>query len=397
MKNVSLLLLVLVLLLASCGGFTPEEQYGDDVTLLACDTISFPIDENTTYESRAMFHFEEDGREYLFFRTYESKGSHIHIFDIEKENVHKTVPLYKQGPNAIPSMLGAYPMDIGHYIVTNSVRFTIVNDSGHVKYKSPSLYNSKHIAEGGGWGEFCLSSFISRYYQPAIIKDSVLYFEQGQIGSPNTKDSWQTSNIFASLDLRTNEMKPTRFCYPSVFDVKEVPRTWSCESGHSYDYTGKEVAVSFHQTDSIYVSSDFHHVKGYFAKSRYAPSMRPTLYNAQTDNEVRLRRKSREEYDYWHLMYDKYRKVFYRFVRHPYEFPQDKNPMFDEDRGRTFSIVILNDKYEIIGETTFPGHTYAYSQCFVGKKGLYISLNNQDNPIFSEDELFFQCLELVKK
>jgi hypothetical protein len=28
---------------------------------------------------------------------------------------------------------------------------------------------------------------------------------------------------------------------------------------------------------------------------------------------------------------------------------------------------------------------------------LYISLNNQDNPIFSEDELFFQRLELVDK
>ena len=103
------------------------------------------------------------------------------------------------------------------------------------------------------------------------------------------------------------------------------------------------------------------------------------------------------KFDYWHLMYDKYRKVFYRFVRHPYEFPADRNAQFDEDRGRIFSIVILNAKYEIIGETTFPGHTYNYTLCFVGKKGLYISLNNQDNPIFSEDELFFQRLELVDK
>ena len=395
MKNASLFL-ALVLFLVSCGGSTSSEQYGDEVTLLPCDTISFPIDENTTYESRAMFHFEEAGREYLFFRTYENKGNHIHIFDIEKEDVHKTVPLYRQGPNAIPSMLGAYPMDMNHSIVTNSIRFTIVNDSGHVKYKSPPLYNNKHMRNGGDWGEFCLSHFYSRYYNPAIIKDSILYFEQGQIGYPHTKDSWQTSNIFASLDLRTNDMQPTRFCYPSVFDVEEVTRAWSCESDHSYDYTGEEVAVSFKQTDSIYVSSDFHHVKGYLAKSRHAPNMRPMLYNAQIDNEVRLRKEAMK-FDYWHLMYDKYRKVFYRFVRHPYEFPADRNAQFDEDRGRIFSIVILNDKYEIIGETTFPGHTYNYTLCFVGKKGLYISLNNQDNPIFSEDELFFQCFELVEK
>lgn len=395
MKNASLFY-ALALFLVSCGGSTSEEQYGDKVTLLPCDTISFPIDENTTYESRAMFQFEDDGREYLSFRTYENKGNHIHIFDIEKEDVHKTVPLFRQGPNAIPGMLGAYPMDLNHSIVTNSIRFTIVNDSGHVKYKSPPSYNSKHIREGGKWGKFCLTSFISRYHQPAIIKDSVLYFEQGQIGYPHTKESWQTSNIFASLNLRTNEMQPTRFCYPSVFEVEEVTRTWSCENGHSYDYTGEEVAVSFQQTDSIYVSSDFHHVKGYLAKSRHAPSMRPTLYNAQIDNEVRLRKEAMK-FDYWHLMYDKYRKVFYRFVRHPYEFPADRNAQFDEDRGRIFSIVILNDQYEIIGETTLPGHTYNYTLCFVGKKGLYISLNNQDNPIFSEDELFFQRFELVEK
>ena len=80
MKNASLFY-ALALFLVSCGGSTSEEQYGDKVTLLPCDTISFPIDENTTYESRAMFQFEDDGREYLSFRTYENKGNHIHIFD----------------------------------------------------------------------------------------------------------------------------------------------------------------------------------------------------------------------------------------------------------------------------------------------------------------------------
>ena len=115
MKN-TFLFLAFVLLLASCGGPTSSEQYGDKVSLLPCDTISFPIDENTTYETRAMFHFEEAGREYLSFRTDENKGTHIHVFDIEKESVHKTVPLYYQGPNGIPNMFGAYPMGMNHYL-----------------------------------------------------------------------------------------------------------------------------------------------------------------------------------------------------------------------------------------------------------------------------------------
>lgn len=324
----------------------------------------------------------------------EEKGSHIHIFDIEKQNVHKTIPWFRQGPHAVPSVLGGFPIDMNHILTTSKgIQFCIINDKGQIQYKSPNLYNFKDYLDGKGFGLIAPAYFISRYHKPAIIKDSVLYFPQSQIGYPHTKESWKTSNIFASLDLQTGEMQPTRFCYPSIFDQEEILRTRSYDCAHSYGYTGKDVAVSFSQSDSIYVSSDFQHVKAYLAKSRHFPSLRPKPYNAQIDNEVRLRKEAMEP-DYWHLIYDKYRKVFYRFARFPYEFPKDRNAMIDEDRGREFSIVILNDKYEIIGETKFPGHTYAYMLCFVGKKGLYISLNNQDNPIFSEDELYFHCLTL---
>ena len=36
------------------------------VDLCADDTIGFPIDENTYYECKVMFQFEDEGREYLF-------------------------------------------------------------------------------------------------------------------------------------------------------------------------------------------------------------------------------------------------------------------------------------------------------------------------------------------
>ena len=385
----------IIFLFFSCSENSSSiEKYGDSKTLVGSDTISFPIDEETYYASRAMFQFEDNGKEYLFFKNRTNKGtSKIFVFDIEKECVHKTVPLYRQGPHGIPAIMGAYPINMSNYLITtNSTNFYIVNDSGYIKYKSPQLYSRRNEDKSS----FCGTMVISRYHKPAIFKDSILYFPQSNIGYPHKANTWATSNIFAGLDFRTNEMKPTRFCYPSVFNKEELTRKLSYNCSHSYAYTGRDVAVSFKQSDSIYVSSDFEHVKAYLAKSRHAPSMIPEPYNAQTDNEVRLRREALE-YDYWHLIYDKYRKVFYRFVRHPYEFPADRNAQFDEDRGRIFSIVILNDQYEIIGETTLPGHTYNYTLCFVGKKGLYISLNNQDNPIFSEDELFFQRFELVEK
>lgn len=63
-------------------------------------------------------------------------------------------------------------------------------------------------------------------------------------------------------------------------------------------------------------------------------------------------------------MYDKYRKVFYRFAL----MPDDNIKPFSNNPHQSFSIIILNKDYEIIGETKFPGNTYAHHLCFVGKK-----------------------------
>ena len=373
------------------------EEMADDVFFDVRDTVVFPIDENTFYESKAIFQFEEKGKEYLFFQNRRDKGRlHLKIFDIENESIHKEIPLYREGPNGIPSIFGGFPLCLDKYVITtDSPHIYIVDGSGNVLFKSPSLYDREALRTKRTFGQFCSTFFISRYSSPGIIKDSVLYFPQKQIGYPHTKETWSKSNLFASLDMQTGKLGTTDFCYPNIFDKEEVFRKLSYEKGHSYGFTGKDVAVSFFHSDSIYVSSDFKNVKGFYAKSRFFPNLHPEPYNAQTDLLVRLRKEANEP-KYWHLIYDKYRKVFYRFALHPYEYLKDKSPI-EEDCGREFSIIVLNDNYERIGEISFPGNTYNYRLCFVGKKGLYLSLNNQENPIFSEDELFFQCLELKDK
>lgn len=381
----------------SCSEHYRASEMADTVFFDVQDTITFPIDENTFYESKAIFQFEEAGKEYLFFQNRRDKGRlHLKIFDIENESIYKTVPLYKEGPNGIPAVLGGFPISLDKYIITtDSPHFYLVNDSGNILFKSPLLYDREALRTGKSFGKFCSTFLISRYSSPGIIKDSVLYFPQKQIGYPHTKETWSKSNLFSFMDMRTGKLGTTNFCYPDIFDKEEIMGKYSYESGHSYDFTGKDVAVSFFYSDSIYVSSDFKNVKGFYAKSHFFPNLRPEPYNAQMDLLVRLRKEANEP-RYWHLIYDKYRKVFYRFALHPYEYPKDKSPM-EEDCGREFSIVVLNDNYERIGEMAFPGNTYNYHLCFVGKKGLYLSLNNLNNPIFSEDELYFQCLELKNK
>ena len=77
--------------------------------------------------------------------------------------------------------------------------------------------------------------------------------------------------------------------------------------------------------------------------------------------------------------------------------PDDDIKPLSDNPHQSFSIIILNKDYEIIGETKFPGNTYAHHLCFVGKKGLYISENDENNPQFDENKLVFRCFTLQRQ
>ena len=202
------------------------------------------------------------------------------------------------------------------------------------------------------------------------------------------KDEWDKIPIFAYADLHKKKLGWTELRYPSIFNKDEIDYILY-DPEISYTYTGKEVVVSLGQYDSIFVSSDFKHKKAYNAKSHYLPHVRPVSQNLQIDLFKTIHDRGLQPH-YHHLMYDKYRKVFYRFAL----MPDDNIKPFSNNPHQSFSIIILNKDYEIIGETKFPGNTYAHHLCFVGKKGLYISENNENNPQFDENKLVFRCFTL---
>ena len=336
-----------LLLGASCSSPSRPIDYGTELT--ATDSICLSIDEHTHYESKSIFQFKENGHEYLSFLN-EKASYKVHIYDLDTKQVIKTIHLQKEGRNAMPSTNGCFPLSSKHFLITtwNGV-FGIINEKGEVENKNSFWKDSVNFH---AFDHICCMSYT---YRPAIIKDSILYFSQSLL---------------------------------SIFNKDEIDYILY-DPEISYTYTGKEVVVSLGQYDSIFVSSDFKHKKAYNAKSHYLPHVRPVSQNLQIDLFKTIHDRGLQPH-YHHLMYDKYRKVFYRFAL----MPDDNIKPFSNNPHQSFSIIILNKDYEIIGETKFPGNTYAHHLCFVGKKGLYISENNENNPQFDENKLVFRCFTL---
>ena len=57
--------------------------------------------------------------------------------------------------------------------------------------------------------------------------------------------------------------------------------------------------------------------------------------------------------------------------------------------------MILNEDFDVIGETRLPDFTYISTLRYIGKDGLYLSDSHYKNPSFDENKLRFRRFKLV--
>ena len=138
-----------------------------------------------------------------------------------------------------------------------------------------------------------------------------------------------------------------------------------------------------------------HQVEYKVVRSRYIGEMKP--FSSESTNDAVLQREYCEHPSYGKIIYDSCNRVYYRVVYVPQEIDKKVAPLSLYRTGRKqFSIMILDEDFNVIGEHLFPPYTYNPRLSFVSKGKLYISLNNIMNPDYSDDVIRFQMVELVK-
>lgn len=384
MNRLGCFCLLFSLVLFSCCQQLKKEEAVFIVDLYETKKIVLPVDERTYYLSHAMFQFEKDGKEYLHFENTNLGQYNIVVFDIEEQKEVKKIFLQNAGPDATVAVRGSrFLRDSVYMLFQNSIgRISMIDDQSQLL----GYYNAYVEDEG-----FLYLSLSSYFYTPTFIKDSVLYFESPLFKPNIKKEEWSSIPMFVGLDLKSGQVYPTSIHYPRLFDMNVKNPSGGYNFSYDYNHKDNRLVCSFIGYDSLMVSDDLKGVKWYDGKSRYLPSLRPIL--PETSAGIRSLTKLKERGRYLHIMYDKYRDVYYRFVEHPISLEANETP-YEEPGRREFSVIVFNNKFEIIGETKFPGNKYFDKMCFVGKDGLYISENNLDNPEFDENKLVFACFAL---
>jgi len=376
--------LLVLLFLCSCSFPKQGNSVEYSMELKESKKITLPIDEKTYFLSKSIFQFEEDGNEYLHFENSQKGLYEIITFDLEKQDVHKRIPIEMEGPNGIPAMLGSKPYpDSKNYLIFQNTAFRITQMDGDGR-----VVRNYQLKSPGRFVRAILATFC---YFPSFVRDSVLYFDQ-RVASKRKRDL-DHCPLFASLDLKTGDLGWAPLHFPTTFDGDYSHIQSGDGFAYDYNYKDNRLVCSFIESDSLMVTDDLSNVKWYNAKSRYLNSMTPHINRPTEDVHDIIRYE--ESPKYWHVMYDKYRDVYYRFAEMPCELAANEDP-YDEftPKGREFSVIIFDKDFNIIGETKFPGNKYFYKMSFVGRDGLYISENNLANPEFDENKLVFACFKL---
>jgi hypothetical protein len=101
---------------------------------------------------------------------------------------------------------------------------------------------------------------------------------------------------------------------------------------------------------------------------------------------------------YGNVLYDKYRNVYCRIAYPKSESDQGIRPWELIEFGRRlFPIIILDEDFNVVGETKRPDYTYNSRVWFVCEDGLYLSASHFMNPEYSDDWLVFHRFDLVEE
>jgi hypothetical protein len=312
--------LILVFLLTRCS---PSNEKGDtksyEYNLIPTgEILEIPADERTNIESLAMFQYEEGKDEFLTFLNMPNNS--IQFYNLKTKKKEKEIIGYEKGPDATGKILGfkVHNYDSIYVCGGHLNEILLLDFDGNIKRKysyssvdgkTPNLFTS-----------------ISRIYTPLIVHKKMLYLTQNLSSELQIKgvDNLPSANKNVCLALKENGEK---FYLPMQHPLANLKGQIGFFASFSRDFDGRNFIYSFDYDDDIYVTSDHINVQKFNCSSKFIDDLNfETTADPMSDLSFeKAGRAYIKSEKYWNLAYDRYRKVFYRFVKleEPYKKGDD--------------------------------------------------------------------------
>lgn len=219
-----------------------------------------------------------------------------------------------------------------------------------------------------------------------VLKDSKIYFGKTDFELTNS-NTFYDSPLLMEIDLNTKKTKQFKSIhFPEIY----YDNCWQnrlVTFSMCYNAKTKRFIFNFPISHNTFVFNPANNrLVKHYTPSKYVPEFVEPMKCNVSDVKKRRAYLFSKSY-YYKSIYDPYRDVYYRIVKHGVD-KEDAIKLaqgFYGDHTIPFSIMIIDSNFKVIGETSFPENTYTTGDFFVGPKGLYLQSNNMFNSNFDEN------------
>jgi hypothetical protein len=354
-----------------------RNDYTESVQLKQIGEKIFPLDSLTSQSAESISYCEPAGDSVAYMSFLNTMAHRIYFYNYKQSKLAFFTPYQKEGPMGVGKVSGHSVANLDSIFLWDgwTSRLSIIDKKGD-KVGSFSLsypgnqaasnlflpvprlscanplfiYNGLLLLTGNDYGEFDQENSINRpvltIYNIAdrVVNYAVPYpevYQQANWGAQNYRDIFSTFNEAKGTILIS--FPADHYLYEYNVKTKAISKYYA-GSSHFGDIPSLDKKKSFMDKDFFY---------RYFGIN---PS-------------------------YSSIVYDKYRNVYYRFADLPIS---DYDPDVREKSIKQFSIIILNNKLEKIGETVLPLLSHSRLSFFISPEGLLLKKYTKD-----EDHLTF--------
>jgi len=375
---------MLILILNSCKDQEKNKMLVE--LALTEDVIRLSLDERAKTNVSTFFVHDK------YYLLHNEATNEILYYDRKTKEIVKKTQFEEQGPNGVGKFIGFYPLNADQFILTRPdlCELAIVNSEGVVIKRMRYDKNED--------GDLLIPGVsTTAVFGPMAIIRSKIFLTQ-MINPYFGEELFEKSSVSISIDTTTNQTESLPLKFPPIISIDKIlnHQVYANEFNVYRTFNGQQFIYSFSFEEDIYVTSISHDtIQKVKAKSKYIDKLQP-IKPGITDSQIALKRMA-EVAMYRNILYDPYKNIYYRFVYIENEL--NKNENFSEQLryGHSlFSILILDENFNVIGETLFPEFIYNPTLAFVDEDGFYISESHYRNPDYNDDVLSFRKFKLIK-
>lgn len=306
--------------------------------------------------------------------AYQSRGK-ISFFNIDNGELFHKIQYEKEGPNGIEGLRSFYFVSFDTIYTFSGIPwyFFHTDSAGRVIKKHDISYLKVDEVP------VCINADFYHFNNKIIRQGNKLHIPT-YLYDTNLKNDITEYSMGILFDLLTDSAEFSDIKYPSISPTQYY---------YSRDFGDGKWIYKFIYMNDLYVTKNGEEYQQLELKSTKAPSKLPE-YKENPDMKTSLM-SAVSNPRYLSLVYDKWNSLFYLFF-YPGEVVssnQELSYYFSKiENTNSFSVTILNDDLEVIGETMMPEERFNPQMYFVGESGLHFALHI-NHPDFDPDYLKF--------